>query len=269
MTDIVLCYTGRSHVTGRALFEQLKLDERFRRVRRVRKNKKVKKTDVFVRWGNAHSDNPENCILINSKDAIVNASSKRRMIRLLDEAEGVDVPPFFFVRNFLSNIPEDERVTFLEQYQDEHGMYFVRDSSGVVRYDNVFHDTDSYVMQPIDKTREYRVHVFDGEVIAIYEKIPHEEDDGLIRKDTNCKFSRCDPTNTRCNAGAQQMCIDAVNALGLTFGGVDIIRRRKDGEGNRKFFVTEVNSSPALNSNNIKTYIDKFYEFVQRVRSGS
>ena len=33
---------------------------------------------------------------------------------------------------------------------------------------------------------------------------------------------------------------------GLTFGGVDIIRQRKERGYKRKFFITEVNSSPAL-----------------------
>jgi len=265
MTDIVICYTGKSCVTGKALFEKLKMDARFRKVRKVLKNKRIRSTDVFLRWGNASSDNPEGCIEINNVDAIINASSKKRMIRLLNDAEGVTVPPFFFTRN-VESIPDEEYNDFIAQYQDEEGNFFVRDNEGKVRYDNDFGFLDSYVMKPIDKVREYRVHVFDGEVIAIYEKIPNEGESGLVRKDINCKFSRCNPSNTRCNDGAQQMCIDAVNALGLTFGGVDIIRKRKVKGEEFEFFVTEVNSSPALNTNTIQTYVDRVVRFINKIR---
>ena len=261
MTDIVVCYKGKSHVTGKALYKKLKQDPRFARVRRVRKNKKVKKTDVFIRWGNSTSYNPARCLQINKPESIVNASSKKRMIRLLSETEGVDTPPFFFVRDY-NRLAECDREEFLKPFKDDEGNFFIRNNMGVVRYDNTFTDEDDYVMQPIDKTREYRVHVFDGEVIGIYEKIPNEGESGLIRKDNNCQFSKSDPAISRCNLGAQEMSIKAVKELGLTFGGVDIIRQKLDDNDERKFFITEVNSSPALNENNIDIYIDRFASYI-------
>jgi len=257
MTDIVICYTGRSCITGKTLLNKLKGDARFSRVRKIKGDGRINNTDVFLRWGNGSSYNPPDCIEINNLDAVVNASSKKRMMRLLREAE-IPTPPFAFITN---STGEE-----LLKYRNDDGNFFIRNNDGVVRYDSTYTDNDAYVMEPIDKTREYRVHVFDGEVIAIYEKIPNEDSDGIIRKDDNSKFSRCNPENTRCNERAQKICIDAVNALGLTFGGVDIIRQRKIKGYKRRFFVTEVNSSPALNSNMVEKYVDKFAEYIETFR---
>lgn len=262
MTDIVICYTGKSSVTGRALYDRLRLDSRFRKVRKVTKNKRIRNTDVFLRWGNASSFNPDNCIQINTKESIVNSSSKGRMIRLLSEA-GVPVPNFRYVRH-LNAMSDDDKQEVLANLSDDDGKLFIRGADKKIRYDDELLPDDIYILQPIDKRREYRVHVFDGEVTAIYEKIPNEGETGTIRKDHNCKFSRCNPENTRCNKEAQQICIDAVNALGLTFGGVDIIReRRPEGQEKFNFYVTEVNSSPALNSVNIEKYVDKILEYIE------
>ena len=47
------------------------------------------------------------------------------------------------------------------------------------------------------------------------------------------------------------MCVDSVKALGLKFGGVDLIRDK-----NGEVFICEVNSAPGLNSNMIQKYVE-------------
>jgi hypothetical protein len=136
---------------------------------------------------------------------------------------------------------------------DRSGNYYIRSNLGVVRYGNDFGVNDSYVTSPIPyKRREYRVHVFCGKVIGIYEKIPNidgaENRPKLFKSDT-CKFVRCDLALSRVDQAAQEICIASVQALGLDFGGVDLIRNK-----NGEFFVCEVNSSPGLNSQMIEKY---------------
>jgi glutathione synthase/RimK-type ligase-like ATP-grasp enzyme len=56
------------------------------------------------------------------------------------------------------------------------------------------------------------------------------------------------------------MCIKAVSTLGLVFGGVDLIMEKET----KAFYITEVNSSPSLNSINIKKYINCFIEYIKK-----
>jgi len=132
---------------------------------------------------------------------------------------------------------------------------------------SIFINRLSYITKPINKDREYRVHVFGNEVIGVYEKIPTEGEitESSIMKDHNSKFNKCNlQMKLRCNEEAQAMCVKAVKALDLDFGGVDIIRERDT----NKFYIVEVNSSPSLNSYNINKYIEKFVEFVNLQEGG-
>lgn len=260
MTDLVICYSGPSSVTGRALYDALRSSRKFTRVRRVRKDKMIKRADAVIRWGNSISFSPSSALTLNTSEAINNASNKLKMMEILRKAEGVVTPPVKFLRGSLVGSEYDSES--LDSLKNADGNLFIRGSKSI-RFGSEQTQGDLYATKMIDKRREYRVHVFNGHVIGIYEKIPQEEG-VLIYKDSNCDFSRCNPEagRLRCNEEAQAMCIAAVNSLGLLFGGVDIIRERKT----KKFYITEVNSSPALNSENIQRYVELFAQYIQEQR---
>ena len=253
MSSFGIAYTNKSSKTGKAIFLSLKQMGLFSSVRRVLNERNVSAASVFLRWGNSVSKTPRNSIVLNSQEAVANASLKGRMMRILKRA----------------NIPSPE-VVFLEGSTDDQvnalknreGFFFVRQKNNVTRYDNTFNrQTDIYVSKEINKTREYRVHVFNNEIMAIYEKIPNDDTVKLF-KSFNCRFVRCDHTNPeiRCNAEAQRICIEAVRSMGLLFGGVDIIREKRT----KKFYITEVNSSPSLNTNNLQRFVTKLVDYLRR-----
>lgn len=260
MKDVVICYSGPSSVTGRTLYEAMIQSGKFRRVRRVRKNKVIRRADAFIRWGNSTSFSPDNVLTLNTSEAINNASNKLRMMELLRQNSAVTLPPIKFIRGGLVGSEYD--LPNVDDVRDDEGNMFIR-GNGVIRFDNQLKAGDVYATKKIDKVREYRVHVFNGEVIGIYEKIP-EQEGVLIYKDSNCKFSRRNPEAGKllCTDEAQAMCVEAVKTLGLLFGGVDIIKERKT----KKFFITEVNSSPALNAENIQRYINLFVDYINQQR---
>ena len=105
-------------------------------------------------------------------------------------------------------------------------MIYIRNKRGVVRYSNDFNPTnDMYFTQPVkSKRREYRVHVFNGKVIGIYEKVPMTAEQPALYKSDTCNFKRRDPELCLLTTEDQAVCIKAVQALGLMFGGVDIYR---------------------------------------------
>ena len=114
-----------------------------------------------------------------------------------------------------------------------------------------------------EKNREYRVHVFNGKVIDVQIKKKrspeHLEELGVtanpdVRNMGNgYVFCR---GNIRRNEAMEKACIDAIRALQLDFGAVDVLGK-VDNETNElvDFALCEVNTAPALTGTTLDVYI--------------
>jgi len=103
------------------------------------------------------------------------------------------------------------------------------------------------------KRSEYRVHVFNGQVIDVSEKRKRrgiDRDDGYIRNLANgwvfCRDGIVEPADLR------DLAIRAVQALGLNFGACDIIWNERE----NKCYVLEVNTAPGLEGTTLQRYVD-------------
>ncbi len=235
--NIFIAYSNKSCVTGKALRLALKAKRK--------KTDKRAKCKLLLRWGNTESySNLRAERELNSIASVKLATNKLEMLKALSVAE-------------VATLQFNTDPALIAQYIDKSGNQYIRNKRGVVRYGNDFNPTtDSYYSKPIPyKRREYRVHVFCGKVIGIYEKIPlvegAENRPKLFKSDT-CRFVRCDLDVSRVDQAAQTLCIASVQALGLDFGGVDLIRDNK-----KKFFVCEVNSAPGLNGLNVERWVEE------------
>lgn len=101
------------------------------------------------------------------------------------------------------------------------------------------------------KKHEYRVHVFNGEVIDVtWKRKKTEADDAnyQIRNYANgwvyCRENIEEPEDLR------SLAIQAVTSLGLNFGAVDIIWNKKE----NKSYVLEVNTAPGLVGTTLESY---------------
>jgi glutathione synthase/RimK-type ligase-like ATP-grasp enzyme len=113
----------------------------------------------------------------------------------------------------------------------------------------------------IPTSREFRVHVFDGEVIKISEKVLTEPDQlrsSWIRNvDNGYTFRNLRRIEQETQRSIEQISIRATQSLGLDFGAVDVILSDR-GEG----YVLEVNTGPSLSDNSLEIYARKFAEIL-------
>jgi glutathione synthase/RimK-type ligase-like ATP-grasp enzyme len=106
----------------------------------------------------------------------------------------------------------------------------------------------------IQKSAEYRVHIVGNEVLVQQKKQRHDAvvKDKFIRSWHNgwvfCKNDIVIPE------GIVDLARRAVLCLGLSFGAVDIIQGKKDGE----LYVLEVNTAPGLDNGTVETYVNGF-----------
>jgi carbamoylphosphate synthase large subunit len=119
--------------------------------------------------------------------------------------------------------------------------------------------------QYIPKEHEYRLHVVGDEVILIQQKrkendVQQTKDQRLIRnRDNGWVFAVNNVTffTEDHRAAAEKAAVEAVKALGLDFGAVDLVMHRDNGMP----YVLEVNTAPGLESPTlIEKYATKFKE---------
>jgi len=118
------------------------------------------------------------------------------------------------------------------------------------------------------KSREWRVHVFNGEVIDVQQKkrsFDAPDADRQIRNyNSGWVFARegieTQPEIELIKAEA----VKAVAALGLDFGGVDIIYSAKK----NKVWVLEVNTAPGLEGQTVESYGNAIKRYTERFTSG-
>ena len=117
----------------------------------------------------------------------------------------------------------------------------------------------------IINTGEYRVHVAGGEVILYQKKSRRVNEDGEV---VTADGAEADVRNLASNwvyrtgnlerlERIEQLAVQAIDALGLDFGAVDII---KDEEG--RVYVLEVNTAPGLgNADSLEAYVEAFSHY--------
>ena len=105
---------------------------------------------------------------------------------------------------------------------------------------------------------EFRVHVFGGEVLRVFRKVKRESDaDNLIRTSyRGWGYSRV--TESSIGESGVSVSLNAISALGLAFGAVDLGYNSETG----KFVVFEANTGPSLNSVSLLYYAREFENYL-------
>ena len=220
-----LLYHDNSSVTGRELVRQLGIqggtDSPDRRPQRL------------VRWGN-RSDIRFNAVggVLNRKSALNDASNKGRSLELLTAA-GINVPPA------ATRFEGELLVGRTEQHQGGDGFFLVTSQRDFELARDHCHCT--HFMKYIPTQREYRVHVFQGRVIGSGEKLMSEDATSLHIRNVSTGWTFRYNNAERIPNDIQNIAIQAIQAIGLDFGAVDVLKSI-----NNNFYVLEVNTAPGL-----------------------
>lgn len=203
----------------------------------------VRSSEGHINWGRetANTDlNPD----------IRNATNKQRMRELFEE-HGVPTPKSYDIRPRQRVISSwFPIVGRSEKHTKGRGFWLCKTYEDVQK---AFRGTRrkkpaSHFMEFIEHDREYRVHVFKGKSLRISEKEFFIDENGkkdyITKKPGDIKLRRV-------RKAAKQ----AVEAIGLDFGAVDILAR---GDDNAEVWVLEVNAAPGLGGSMPQVYADAF-----------
>ena len=215
-----------------------------------------KRNHIIINWGNSHYPSWNNRIqspLINCTTSVQIACNKLLTFIKLKEA----------------NVPTPEWTTVIEQAQhwfNERHTVFARtrlsghSGQGI----HVFKPEEHYnihISAPLytkyTKCKyEYRVHVMNGQIIDFVMKKKRSgiESNPYIRSHAHgWVFTR---EHIELPACVKTASLEAINALGLDFGAVDIGYRERD----NTCFVYEINTAPALEGTTLSRYVQAFKE---------
>ena len=237
--------------SSRDLKTALEVSGNFDRVLRVHpdRNYRPRADDLIINWGNGRV--PEwvltfNDRFLNTPEAVGVASNKLNALTRLEE-RGVSVP------NFTTN-----RTVADEEFDGIVVRNELRGHSGegielIIDDDREVPEAPLYT-ELIDSKSEYRVHIFNGEVIDYIKKRRSNEDtpegvEKYIKSHSNgWIFTR---ENLRRLDRIEQLAIDAVEALGLDFGAVDIVRDQEN-----ECYVLEVNTAVSMQGQTLENYVN-------------
>ncbi len=245
------------------------LRERGTRCFKIPENKKYipKRSNLIINWGCSRPPiwgdlpNREYIDILNHWEYVKIACDKLKTFTRLKEM-GIRVP------EFTTNIEEAQDWYLngdkvigrgLLQSHSGRGIYITHRDMDVI---NMSKKNIKLYVKYIKKINEYRVHVFNGEVIDIQQKkrkwsVPDEKVNYKIRSYNNgWIFSR---KEISIPSSIFDIAINAVNCLNLNFGAVDIVY---DSKGNIPY-ILEINTAPGLVGTTINIYINKMMEIIE------
>jgi len=216
--------------------------------------------DKIINWGSSTDHGYPSCAFINDPAAVAVAQSKTDTYRVLEEA-GIPTCEWTDDRNEALRwcATGEARVIHRALDRGSQGRGMTVYSADGTEWSAPTHEMDALayggffvkVFGNVLHNKEYRIHVVNGEVIDRQEKRRrngHERGvNPYIRSARNgWVFCR---DGLQLDEAVDQAAIEAVEALGLDFGAVDIARSERG-----EVCVYEVNTAPGLEGTTLDSY---------------
>lgn len=213
--------------------------------KRSRTGNFIRRGDVIVNWGSVgHIPGSHGCRILNDQSAVAKAVNKRTTFQVLSGANVATVPwtaNKAVAREWLAH---GYTVVARKTLTGHEGAGII-----IVEKGNELVEAPLYTRY-IDKVREFRVHATQFGVIDTQWKVRDPKREVTSWKVRSYKngfiFQRkgIEPSQAR-----DTLAIQTVKALGLDFGGLDII---EDKQG--RFYVLEVNTAPGIEGLSVGLY---------------
>lgn len=240
MSDVFLLYHDTTDVTGEKLGQYLGCDHG--------KRVSADEYDTLIRWGSRVRVNAS-AQVVNESNAIRQANKKYQALERLAD-NGVNVPRH--TQDSSKVGPSDDDYITYPALGRASSHARGTDIELILQQRDIYLTDNHHYVDYIPTELEYRMHVFDGEIVKIHEKRKRREADNhpyIRNNETGYVF-----LNPREEPPDESLAINAVETLGLDFGAVDVIRAEESGEE----YVLEVNTAPSLDENNLRRYGDAF-----------
>lgn len=214
---------------------------------------------VVINWGSSQiPDNITASRVINRPELIARASNKLHFFQDMARAEnGPRIPNWSTSIDEVSNWLEEGKTICIRTILQGHS------AAGLIIVDNSnLHDLRQAPLytQYVSKKQEYRVHIFNGEVLDVQRKGLRED---VNREDANWKirnlangfvFVRNDGRPIPDDVIEQAKV--AMTASGLDFGAVDVIWNERQNQA----YVLEINTAPGIMGTTLENYARAFRE---------
>lgn len=218
---------------------------------------------LVINWGSSTSNEEvDKCQVLNKPEAVAIATNKLRFFQHIQQVGNtgeyyVPHPPFWTRQSTCNDyIAAGYKVVCRTSLTGHSG-------EGIVIAETV----DQVVAAPLytqymPKKREYRVHVFLGEVVDVQRKardhnVPEERVNWQVRNHDNGFIYVRDEAISDIPARVLSFSIAAIKAVGLDFGAVDVIYNEREGSA----YVLEINTAPGLTGTTLEGYKERFAQF--------
>jgi len=213
------------------------------------------KIDILIRWGSQKQIAVKPNKVYNKLSAIRQTSDKLTALKVLD-SNGVRVPPFSTIDGNNNYFPALGRKI---KHTGGEDIILLLQQSDLKKAKEA---GCSFLTEYIPTKNEYRVHVFGDKAVKVSQKILTEPDKATnpwVRNlDTGYTFRE---PRTKLSKIDEMLAINAVQALGLDFGAVDLVVSDKN-----IAYILEVNTAPGLLESSVNTYVP---EFIKCLAEGS
>ncbi len=193
------------------------------------------------------------CRVLNSPESVSKASCKLASFKAMHEA-GVSIPRFTERReDVVEGMFEDKTIVARTILRGHSGAGIV-----VIEPGQEIVAAPLYV-EYVPKKEEYRIHVFNGEVVDIQRKarkkdVPDDQVNWKVRNLANgFIFARGEDALGNVPQDVLDQAVKAVASLGLDFGAADVIYNDKQ----KKAYVLEVNTAPGLSGSTLEGYVER------------
>lgn len=234
-----------------------------KQVKRTGSKFKGSKEKLVINWGSSSStEEVDKCEVLNKPEAVAIATNKLSWLRHIynkNEEGRTHCNTPRFMTNF------DAAITYIQAGHKIVCRTVLNGHSGegIVIASTV----DELVPAPLyteycPKKREYRVHVFLGEVADVQRKardhdIPDEQVNWQVRNHANGFVYVRDENIAEIPRNVLQQAVLAVNYTGLDFGAADVVYNEK----NNLATVLEINTAPGLTGATLEGYKERLAQF--------
>ena len=228
----------------------------------------ARSSDVLINYGNRRM--PESffgsATVLNSLQALNRAANKLQALDSMSQA-GVPVVEYTTQQQVAQSWVDSGEVVYSRAVLNGHSGEGITVHAGGANNNHNVPSAPLYTKGITSQRREWRVHIFKGVITYVQLKRRRDgyREDDNYRDDVRNHHTGWiySTANITPSDEVLRAAVDAVEALGLDFGAVDIISRQSSA------WVLEVNTAPGLTGTTLETYKHNFMEFSKNVVTGS